>query len=347
MGAYTTGGSLPGNSSLVLFSMSGSTPQSQNWILGPGCLHPLTRLWTKYKLRTLGEPNVSQRQFSIFRLRSLGSTGSDVDRCAFDFDQINVVTDPGALEMIEERFKDQNGRPLQGLIAADIDSRILVNVTSQFPQAQALTRESIAWLNVLTPWTGHLLNTMISWIVPIYHEKYNRPFRRGFSHLDYLGVIFTTFVERASQSEELRRSILAVDLAHELGHQALMLYQLTDKILATPLDAPVYSSVRRTDRPAIFALHACVAAAYIVETCIAIEKSTLSSQIEREFAYNSIFDLVSHQSVGLESLRKVSKFTPIGQLIFDELELQLTVVNTVSEPKSQPSSLSYFGLLAP
>jgi HEXXH motif-containing protein len=166
--------------------------------------------------------------------------------------------------------------------------------------------------------------------------------------LDYLGVIFTTFVERAQQSEELRRSVLAVDLAHELGHQALMLYQLTDKILATPHDAPVYSSVRRTDRPAIFALHACVAAAYMIETCIAIERSPVSSQAEQEFARNSISEIATHQRVGLDSLRKESKFTQIGQLIFDELESQLTLVETQSfASKNQPSPLSYFGLLAP
>jgi hypothetical protein len=330
--------------------MRDSTQPTQNWILGPGCLHPLSRLWSKYKLRKRGELSQldTQRRFSEFRLKSLGLVDSEITKCAFDFEQINIVASTGALERIEERFKDQNKRSLQGLLTADIDSRILVDVGSRFPHAEDLTRESIVWLNDLSPWTGQLLKTMISWVIPIYHEKYNRPFRRGFSHLDYLGVIFTTFVERGNQCQELRRSVLAVDLAHELGHQALMLYQLTDKILATPLDTPVYSSVRRTDRPAIFALHACVAAAYMIEVCAAIERSPLSSQIEREFAHNSISELVSHQSVGLESLGKVSTFTQIGQLIFDELNSQLIQFGARSPvSNSQPSQLSYFGLLAP
>ena len=330
--------------------MNASASLNQNWILGQGCLHPLTRLWSKYKFKALGEPGslASKRRFSEFRLKSLGAIDTEVTKRPLDFDQINVVTDRSVLERIEERFKDKNGRSLQGLLTADINSRVLVDVETRFPQASLLTSESVEWLNALTPWTGELLRAMISWVVPIYHEKYGRPFRRGFSHMEYLGAIFTTFAERAEQGEEWRRSVLAVDLAHELGHQALMLYQLTDKILLTPLDAPVYSTVRRTDRPAIFALHACVAAAYMIETCIAIERAKLSSPLEREFARNSISELVPHQRIGLESLRKVSKFTQIGQLIFDELEGQISEIHPrVSARDSSQPSISYFGLLSP
>ena len=334
--------------------MSDSTQPKQDWILGPGCNHPLGRLWNSFQLKLLGKANdsSSKARFSEFRLKSLGPTESEISQCLFDFEQINVVTNPGLLKSIEARFKDKDGRSLQGLLTADINSRVLVDVESEFPEAPVLISEAIALLDSLVPWTGKLMKTMISWVIPIYHEKYNRPFRRGFSHLDYLGTIFTTFVERKQQSEELRRSVLAVDLAHELGHQALMLYQLTDRILLTPLEAPVYSSVRRTERPAIFALHACVAAAYMIETCVAIERSPITSKIERDFSRNSISELVPHQRVGLESLRKSAKFTQIGQLILEDLERQLHEIRVqpcahAIEPNLQSSSLSYFGLLAP
>jgi hypothetical protein len=107
-------------------------------------------------LRSLGASAdlASQGRFSEFRLKSLGPTANDIAQCTFDFNQINIVTNPHALERIEARFKDQAGRSLQGLLVAEANSRVLVEVESKFPQSRALTNEAITWLDSLTPWTG-------------------------------------------------------------------------------------------------------------------------------------------------------------------------------------------------
>lgn len=58
---------------------------------------------------------------------------------------------------------------------------------------------------------------------------------------------------------------LSINVAHEMGHQALMIYQAADRIIAGDLGQPVFSGVRKTNRPAIQSFHALVALTYMVE----------------------------------------------------------------------------------
>ena len=325
----------------------GAVNQKYKWILD-GCEDSVLRLWNRYQHLTVGKNSevAPSSSFSAERLVSLG-VDQAFSRRLSNNERLAVLQSQRILEQIEQFMKDEQGKSLQKIIAYDINSRVLTDIELRFSDAGQLVEDALAVLGDRNPWISNLLSKMMCWIIPIYHEKNGRPFRRGFSHIDYLGVLFTTFIERRNQAPALRKLILAVDIAHELGHQVLMLYQLSDKIILSPLDAPVYSSVRKATRPAILSLHACIAAAYMMEVCASTLAAPMASALEREFAKNSIYELSYHQEVGLNSLEKACQFSIIGNRIMMELKNQMASMKRLVTHGVVPTGeLSYFGLLA-
>jgi hypothetical protein len=99
---------------------------------------------------------------------------------------------------------------------------------------------------------------------------------------------------------------LAESLAHELAHQVIINYQLNDLLIKGDLNQPVYSGVRKTNRPAIASFHAAAALTYM----ILFAQATSNDQRKKELQDNL------HK--GLFALRTVA-FTPIGQKIYQEM----------------------------
>jgi hypothetical protein len=255
-----------------------------SWILGEGCLEPLSRLWSLHISRNPAD------EVKSFLPDNFASDGPA------------LLSNHASLDLMEKYFQNESGRSFGKTHPPDFDSRILTEIYERFPEADATTSDAIALLSKSVPWIGQLFAMMISGVIPIYHEKYGRPFRRGTSHIDHLGFIFTSYIERIKQNSSLMKMVLAVDLAHELGHQALMLFQLSDSILRSPLKEPVYSSVRRENRPAIMALHGTIASAYMMEICHNIIHGAFS-ELGQQYCKNTLSQLSYHQSRSLEALK--------------------------------------------
>jgi hypothetical protein len=319
-----------------------------SWLIGPKSTEALSRLWARYRSLYLGQGLETQLQTLTFQQLRLVSLGVNVEQAhAVKALTPSLINDPQLLSAIETTLKDNAGRSLQKIFVDDISSRILVDAATSAPESSQWCNDALKLMAAVVPHHSQLFTQMISLIIPIYHEKYDRPFRRGFSHIDYLGALFTTFVERKATAAELRRTILAADFSHEMGHQALMLYQLSDEVL---LDhkTPIYSSVRKVSRPAIMALHACVASAYMMEVFEGVLHSDETAAIEKEFSENSLAELCFHQKLGIDSLKAGASFSEVGQLLLGELEAQLNSMTrfTLAKPSEQ-TRLSYFGILAP
>ena len=56
-----------------------------------------------------------------------------------------------------------------------------------------------------------------------------------------------------------------IDLAHEVGHQVLILYTLSDPIISEGENELVYSGARKEYRNAFRALHSAIALCYMIE----------------------------------------------------------------------------------
>ena len=130
------------------------------------------------------------------------------------------------------------------------------------------------------------------------------------------GIGFSTHLAKGSVflSVPNKKLELAINIAHELGHQCLYIYQTADPIIAQGLDAPVFSYVRKTNRPAIQAFHATVALAFMVRFLTQITPE------EREQKYhNQVLNSLKDDFVKSLNAYDSVQFTELGQLLYKDL----------------------------
>ena len=113
-----------------------------------------------------------------------------------------------------------------------------------------------------------------------------------------------------SHQPNLSVDVLAESIAHELAHQVIIHYQLNDVLIKGNLNEPVYSGVRKVNRPAIASFHASAALTYMILFAQAIGNDQRKSELK-----------VNLQK-GLFALRGI-QFTPIGQKIYQEMHFIL------------------------
>jgi HEXXH motif-containing protein len=111
---------------------------------------------------------------------------------------------------------------------------------------------------------------------------------------------------------------MAIDLAHEMGHQAMMLFQSADRLIASPLEQPTWSAIRKTLRPAIQCMQAVSAMAFMIvfmRGTLRTERFDAAQNSYLQEYYNS---MVSGMIATLAGLKESCQFTPIGNQLFRE-----------------------------
>jgi hypothetical protein len=186
-----------------------------------------------------------------------------------------------------------------------------------FEDIEAIGRQSIqvyhaafSLIKFWPSWLQRVWDTLVYSVVPIY--EFRKEDGRSFSDPNFVGGIFTS-VDLRSLYPDLALNIV---LAHEVGHQALMIYQHGSNLL--DLASPwVYSGVRRTLRPAAAALHAAVALAYMIEAIEGLLK--VETDIGRVAFLRAILnDYRDSLKKGVSAQEDLSK-TQLGQWIFEDL----------------------------
>jgi HEXXH motif-containing protein len=131
-----------------------------------------------------------------------------------------------------------------------------------------------------TSYISELFNKLVNTIIPVnIAQNDNITSGVGFSLQKYKGTIFLS-EPQIPENQEIQ---LAISLAHELGHQALMVYQIADTIIEKEeLDKTIYSHARKCNRPAIQAFHACVAISFMSYFLEELEIQRFN-ELERDF----------------------------------------------------------------
>jgi len=150
------------------------------------------------------------------------------------------------------------------------------------------------------PWIRPIYNGIVNKFVPIegIYEKNENDF--GMSTIWLKGLIF--YDKRQERPLKLRIE----NLAHELAHQIIINYQLSDRLIVGDLNAPIYSAIRRTKRPAIMALHGAAALSYMFLAA--------STDHANDRSLIILHDLIET----LKGLKEV-KLTPVGQQLYLEM----------------------------
>lgn len=115
---------------------------------------------------------------------------------------------------------------------------------------------------------------------------------------------------------------MAIDLAHELGHQALMVFQSADPLLTSPLDQPVWSAIRQTFRPAIQSMQAAAAMGYMILFMKGALKNATLSEPQRRYLEDSLMTTINGMRETVSALGSC-QFTPLGNQIFIDFSLML------------------------
>jgi HEXXH motif-containing protein len=109
-------------------------------------------------------------------------------------------------------------------------------------------------------------------------------------------------------------------MSHELGHQILHVYQSCDPLFESDNFAPVYSGVRKTDRPAILSLHAAVALGFMITAFESFGSGGISISDPDKYVAGRLNELRTDLVHTLVSLRK-TRMTTLGRELVQELAL--------------------------
>ncbi len=158
---------------------------------------------------------------------------------------------PAIIESPQLRWSDLLGwipSRLEGWAQEDADSAWLIAAESLLNQSKIL---------------GPLSASLVSRFVPIVRQDWFYEAGFGFSSAWCMG---RPYIGKPSmQDAVLHRERVALNLAHEIGHQWLLVFQHADLLFRDDIDRPIYSPIRKTQRPAVLALHAWVASSFMLK----------------------------------------------------------------------------------
>lgn len=223
------------------------------------------------------------------------------------FEKGSLVIDESYLKQVREYISGSAHRIIEGLPHTREDwlpdGGVTADLATLFRQGKRLVVST-------DPVLSRLYTEFVDYVVPLTHGR-----NRGYSTHLARGVIFRSFPPNANAYD------IAIDLAHELGHQVLMAWQSVDKILTTDHDQPVFSEIRLVNRPAIQSFHAAVALAYMLYFVKSLPNDTDCQEagVRRGKAYRG--SLHESLNMAIASLRQNCKFTALGTRMLEEMQL--------------------------
>ena len=284
---------------------------TRKWILGPSSLNTIAALVQSFRqaaLLKLDSPEINY-------LPWMDSYCEHKNTSLFKEHKVwkHLLLDEDVLSKIENVF-NRNDNPLGLMLPEEKSFRITQDILNHQEMIERYFRGIEFFWHAGRYWQN-LLSTLCMFIVPIYSTRESvRPGGVGFSTLRARGAIFLSL----PKNEKHSHLDLAINLAHELGHQSLMIYQGADRILNGKLDAPVYSVIRKTMRPAINSFHAVVALAFMVRF---IADLLVANDLPDDgfLLLGRFVELRQNLTDGLETCRTLD-FTEVGKKIFTECE---------------------------
>jgi len=225
-----------------------------------------------------------------------------------------ILTQNLPLQTIADGLKSNNA-PFGNLGMQDSDGfQIELNPSDEFQKdiEKALHFIFEASTKLKTRW-----EKLVQLLVPIKHgTEPPSKIGRGLSNHLFRKCIF---IELPIESPKKDLQI-ALNLVHELGHQALITYQNADLIIETNRDQHVHSVIRNTKRPIIRSYHAFFVSGYMLEFLIEAQKLKLSEDLINLIQKEKI-ELRRSIFLASNELRKAPvTFTQLGLEIINEFE---------------------------
>lgn len=235
-----------------------------------------------------------------------------------------LIRDPSLLKNIAEAIYMSDEKPL-GKVSIKTD-RMAINCNISFQDLQVYALATALVLQAGNPWKKNF-SSLVRLLIPLHATgEVPRQGGVGFSTEHMKGAVFLSVPSQPNH----KVLELAINLVHEMGHQALMIYQASDAILNCELGKPVFSGVRKTFRPAIHSFHALIALSFMVDFLNAISLKPIFS--EEEFAYlrSRHIELSSDLETALRGFQKIP-LTKVGEKLYDEANCVFKVATSKME----------------
>jgi hypothetical protein len=219
----------------------------------------------------------------------------------------SLVINREYLDPISDFLQDQ-GRPIvetSGFQQPFEVVRVFSDIAEVMPDAGNLYWSAIELLKKVDRWYL-LFTSLVDVVIPL-----DRQFITGLSSHYCRGAIFIAFFPNLGHED------LAVGLVHETAHQYLNVCESADTLIASAIDTPVYSGVRKTTRPAIQAFHAAAALSFMLSFCIEGTGADISGK-EAAYLEAKVGGLRDALRRTIHDLSRVCKFTELGSALIAE-----------------------------
>lgn len=198
---------------------------------------------------------------------------------------------------------------------------IFTDINQLEPRAKEIFNQSWHLLESEAGWLGLLLKQIIHQILPIFEQDIeSSKIIRGNASVSSHQLVGTICLELPIQNSPSSKLDLCISMAHELGHQVLIIYQRADRILESSFSTPVFSATRGTHRPAILAFHGAVAVSYMLEATRLLANSLHLSESEKVYVQEIEAQKRILLQKNLESLNQSCLFTLLGKKFISEME---------------------------
>ena len=275
----------------------------ESWFFGKSGLHKLKEINDAFKLKTIDYVN-----------SSIGSQFSSYSPWMSYLQKIQDLKE----EFLSEEFLVKSSKSLKtiGKLYAPVGEGYKeksISFSKLTDEEYRIFYQSIELLESQGKDIGVLFKELVHKIVPLHFiHLIQGPFQGmgiGFSTHLAKGAIFLS-VPSIKKNTVLQ---LAVNMAHETGHQSLYIYQNADPIIDKGMSTPVFSHVRKINRPAIQSFHATVALAFMVRflTQLKMDGNSYYHKILSDLKEDFIQSLDGYESI---------QFTEVGQLLFEDLK---------------------------
>ncbi len=231
-----------------------------------------------------------------------------------------LITDEKNLLLLKDKLETSSGN-LKLIRSPELRVSIDTEIARTKPWLENEFKKSIEVLLRVSPWISPLIFKVVRQFIPVVYQGLDKRGRAAFSQHDTKGIIYLSLPEPGNEAPELRWGQNAIDIAHELGHNILMLYLAADSFIVSDPRILVYSGARRTERPSYPAIHSAMALSYMLSTASRISYTCGEFPTEVLQKFHKIAnDLCEDLQLNLESLRLRCRFTEFGQSAMQDME---------------------------
>ncbi len=299
------------------------------WLTGPRGAERVVKLSSELNRKSLLRARAeTKREFAEYRpWMSCDSRRTVFASCEFvsaEAARGAVITDKATLNFLDQAFSSSSDLPLAYLGISEANGLCVeTRDWARVERIRVLVRDGLGWLRRVDDSFVPRVDGLMMEIIPLGMRPplvKRSPLGRGVSSHFYRGGILVDLPEIGEHLEVE----LAINLAHELGHQALMVYQNADPIIDGDIRAPVYSTIREENRPAIKSLHAVVALAFMKEFVSAAARDSSAPGARRARLASRGGEIDAHLRRGIGAFREAGvKFTELGDGLLAECESAL------------------------